>query len=95
MRKVNVDDCSLVPGQIVISKAGHDQGKLYAVVRADGDGAWLADGKVRTMDRPKYKNRKHIQKTLDIITFENGTDGDSRMNDIRIFKAIKAYASKL
>lgn len=48
-------------GQYVISKAGHDKGTIYLVVAEAGQRVLLADGKSKTLARPKVKNRKHIQ----------------------------------
>lgn len=95
MMKENVSNCGLVPGQIIISKAGHDRGKIYAVIKTEADGAWLADGKLRTIDRPKFKNRKHIQKTHYMVSDITGTAKEAPMTDLSIYKCIKVYASKL
>jgi hypothetical protein len=43
------------------SSAGHDRGKLYAVVGEGPGYVQLCDGKVRPLDRPKKKNVKHVQ----------------------------------
>lgn len=48
-------------GMFAISKAGHDQGKWYLIIRADDEYVYLADGKIRTIDNPKKKRKKHIQ----------------------------------
>ena len=58
-----------VPDQIsisdvVISTAGHDRGQLFYVVAADDIWVMLADGKGRTLDKPKRKKRKHVKKVL-------------------------------
>lgn len=46
-------------GQIVISRAGHDEGNLYCVMGVEGDFLLLADGKTKKTDCPKRKRRKH------------------------------------
>lgn len=49
-------------GQLVRSKAGRDQGRIMVVVDLmDGSYCRVADGKLRSMDHPKVKNRKHLQ----------------------------------
>lgn len=53
----------MMQGMIVISAAGRDRGRLLAVVRADAEGVWVADGKERPLERPKRKNPKHIVQT--------------------------------
>lgn len=51
----------LVIGSYVLSKAGHDAGKCYVIFDIDGEYVYLVDGKIRTTDRPKKKNKKHIR----------------------------------
>ena len=49
---------------VVISTAGRDQGALFYVIDADPLYLMLANGKDRTLDKPKRKKRKHVQKVL-------------------------------
>ena len=49
---------------VVISTAGRDQGKLFYVIGTAPVYLALANGKDRTLDKPKRKKRKHIQKVL-------------------------------
>lgn len=48
-------------GMYAKSKAGHDKGKLYRIVRVEGSLAWLTNDQNRTQDNPKKKKLKHIQ----------------------------------
>jgi len=50
-------------GTIVFSKAGHDKGEAMVVLESDGEYLTLADGKLRTLEKPKKKKAKHIQPT--------------------------------
>ena len=52
---------SIQPYEIVLSLAGHDQGKLFCVIGAEEDFVLLADGKGRKLDAPKQKRRKHVR----------------------------------
>ena len=49
---------------VVVSTAGHDQGKLFYVIDEDANYLVLANGKDRTLDKLKRKKRKHVQKVL-------------------------------
>ena len=49
---------------VVKSTAGRDQGKLFYVIGTDPVYLTLANGKDRTLESPKRKKRKHIQKVL-------------------------------
>lgn len=48
-------------GIFAISKAGHDRGKWYLVLREEEEFVYLVDGKRRTTGHPKKKRKKHIQ----------------------------------
>ena len=45
---------------LALATAGHDRGTLYLVLGEDGGRVLLADGRLRKLDRPKKKNRKHV-----------------------------------
>ena len=49
---------------VVVSTAGRDQGEWFYVIAEDDRYLMLADGKGRTLDKPKRKKRKHAQKVL-------------------------------
>ena len=49
---------------VVVSTKGRDQGNWFYVIAEDPVYLLLANGKDRTLDRPKRKKRKHVQKVL-------------------------------
>ena len=49
---------------VVISTAGRDAGELFYVIGEDSLYLILANGKDRTLDKPKRKKRKHVQWVL-------------------------------
>ena len=49
---------------VVVSTAGRDSGEWFYVVNEDPIYLFLANGKDRSLDKPKRKKRKHIQKVL-------------------------------
>ena len=57
-----IQDISI--SDVVISTAGRDQGQLFYCIGTDNQYVSLADGKGRTLDKPKRKKRKHVQKVL-------------------------------
>lgn len=79
-------------GMLAGSMAGHDKGAIYVIINEDNEYVYLADGKIRTLLRPKKKNKKHIQ----IIKKYSGEDFAGRIkdglaDDIEIRKFIKQY----
>ena len=49
---------------VVVSTAGRDRDELFYVIDADPLYLMLANGKDRTLDKPKRKKRRHVQKVL-------------------------------
>ena len=49
---------------VVVSTAGRDQNELFYIIGTDPVYLMLANGKDRTLDKPKRKKRKHVQKVL-------------------------------
>ena len=49
---------------VVVSTAGHDKGSLFYVIATDEGFLYLANGKDRSLDKPKLKKRKHVKKVL-------------------------------
>jgi hypothetical protein len=48
-------------GMLAKAKAGHDKNKIFVILKEDAKYVYLVDGKRRTLDNPKKKNKKHIQ----------------------------------
>ena len=49
---------------VVLTTAGRDAGQWFYVIDADPVFLLLANGKDRTLEKPKRKKRKHVQKVL-------------------------------
>lgn len=55
-------------GSVVLSGAGRDEGRKFAVLQeVDKDFVLTVDGKLRTMERPKKKRRKHLKPTGQVL----------------------------
>lgn len=80
-------------GMLAKSKAGHDKDQLYVIMDMSSEYVYLVDGRLRTLDRPKKKKRKHVQ----IIHYKDVNIIDKIMNkslmneDIK--RALKLYQS--
>ena len=49
---------------VVVSTAGRDSGEWFYVIAEDPIYLYLANGKDRSLDKPKRKKRKHVEKVL-------------------------------
>ena len=67
---------------VVISTAGHDKGEIFYVVSTDDQFLYLANGKDRSLDKPKRKKLRHVQKVLRSETrvAEKLASGDKVLN---------------
>lgn len=50
-----------LPGCPARSLAGHDKGEYFVILSDCGEFVMLADGRLRTVEKPKKKRKKHIQ----------------------------------
>ena len=76
------DLSDLTIADVVLSTAGRDAGKLFYVLEADDVWLTLANGKDRTIEKPKRKKRKHTSKVLRSETrvAEKLRNGDKVLN---------------
>ena len=71
-------------GMLARSAAGHDEGKMYVIIAEDAAYVYLVDGKVRTLDKPKKKKKKHIQIVKDKYDIRD-------IDDVRIKRILKDW----
>ncbi len=57
-------------GSIVRSCAGRDKNSFYVAVGISDGFVYIADGRVRKLEKPKRKNIKHISPTNTVISIE-------------------------
>lgn len=48
-------------GMMAASKAGHDKLQVYIIVREEDEFVYLSDGRLKPLESPKKKSKKHIQ----------------------------------
>ena len=80
-------------GMFAISRAGHDKNTVYIIVREADEYVYVSDGRLKTLENPKKKNKKHIQimkKGADDILREKLISGQHIYNE-EIRKAIGGF----
>ena len=75
-------------GMLAKSKAGHDKGHLYVIYDVDETYVYLVDGTLKTMEKPKKKNKKHVQ----IINEKYELSG---MDDVGIKRILKLFDKEI
>ncbi len=59
---------NVVLGQVVYSKAGRDEGKIFLVTKiVDANYVYISDGDLRRLENPKKKKVKHLVVTKVIM----------------------------
>ena len=59
----------ILPGAVVVSKAGRDEGRTFLVIASlDDEYVLIADGKTHRTEKPKKKKRKHLKLAREPIT---------------------------
>ncbi|MBR4234519.1 MAG: RNA-binding protein [Clostridia bacterium] len=59
----------ILPGAVVVSKAGRDEGRTFLVIAELSDEyVLIADGKTHRIEKPKKKKRKHLKLAREPIT---------------------------
>lgn len=48
-------------GKLVKSRAGHDKDRIFFIYKEEGEYVYLADGKYKTLERPKKKKKRHVE----------------------------------
>lgn len=78
----------IIEDTVVLSAAGHDKDGVFAVIGfADGDHAFIADGKLRTLEKPKKKKLKHL-KPIGILERKNPPQTNRQLR-----RALKAFGA--
>ena len=72
-------------GRIVCSKAGRDKDYFMVIVKTEDEYVYVCDGKERPLERPKCKNKKHLQFTNTVLEI------DSFKTNKQLKKALAVY----
>ena len=77
------------PGCLARSIAGHDKDQYYVILSVDGERVALADGRTRTQEHPKRKNKKHIQAVKGCLIQE------FPVSDEEIYARLKSFVKRI
>lgn len=80
-------------GRVVFSKSGRDMGRYFIIVGIeDKDYVLIADGKVRTLSKPKRKKLKHLNLHADVLdAIAEKLNGGKKVYDKEVGSALRSY----
>lgn len=85
----------LKAGSLVYSKSGHDKGNFFIVVEIiDDEYVLIADGKSRTIERPKRKKTKHLKIYKERLNVDELKEKSLYQNK-KINDYVKAFMKKM
>ena len=87
----------IYPAKLVLSKAGRDKNKYFAVIKIiDDNYILLCDGKGRSLEKPKIKKLKHVEDmNIDLHRIKEKLNEGKKITNSDIRKAIKAALAEL
>lgn len=80
-------------GNFARSLAGHDKDEIYVVIGEKDNHVMLSDGRLKKVDKPKIKNKKHIRiikSDCSVSLLDKINNNDKALNEA-IKRAIKLY----
>ena len=81
-------------GDIVVSITGHDRGEHYLVIDCDKDFIYVANGRLKTLDKPKKKNKKHVSRLGKSEEFIDIKNSGGNFNDVKLKYLLKKWRNK-
>lgn len=78
-------------GMLVRSKSGHDHGKVYVIMDMQAEYLFLVDGRIRTLNNPKKKKAKHVQRIDIVLDDIVEMKQNHTLIDEKIKRAIRLY----
>ena len=86
----------IAKSNIVRSNAGRDRGKLFCVMRVEGEYLLLADGKSRKVESPKRKKRRHVLFVADDDTrLSAKIRGEEKITNSELRRPLAEYREEL
>ena len=73
-------------GKIVYSNKGRDKGYFMVVVDCKDNVVLVCDGKERPLERPKSKNKKHLQFTNTVLSEKSYNTNKSLRKALAVYR---------
>lgn len=79
-------------GGLVRSLAGHDKDEVFIIIKEDALYVYLADGRLRPLDKAKRKKKKHVQ-PINVVDerLQNKLTSGGHVTDEELKFFIKTY----
>ena len=77
-----MDRLTMIPGRVVLSTQGRDEGRYFIVLEViDESFVMMADGLTRKLDHPKKKKVKHLRPKPIVVNVDGSTLPNKHLQD--------------
>ena len=77
-----MDRLTMIPGRVVLSTQGRDEGRYFIVLEViDDQFVLMADGLTRRIDHPKKKKIKHLRPKPIVVNVDGSTLPNKHLQD--------------
>ena len=77
-----MDRLTMIPGRVVLSTQGRDEGRYFIVLEViDENFVLMADGLTRKIDHPKKKKVKHLRPKPIVVNVDGSTLPNKHLQD--------------
>lgn len=87
----------LTVGQVVKSRAGRDNGKIFLITKVlDEQYVYLVDGDLRKLNNPKKKKVKHLTLYNTVVSdFQEKLNQDIEVNDAFVRRVLEPFKESI
>ena len=85
-----MDRLTMIPGRVVLSPQGRDEGRYFIVLEViDENFVLMADGLTRKIDHPKKKKIKHLRPKPIVVNVDGSTLPNKHLQDSDLRRALQ------
>ena len=87
-----MDRLTMIPGRVVLSTQGRDEGRYFVVLEViDEQFVLMADGLTRKLAHPKKKKVKHLRPKPIVVNVDGATLPNRHLQDSDLRSALEAH----
>ena len=91
-----MDRLTMIPGRVVLSTQGRDEGRYFIVLKViDESFVLMADGLTRKLDHPKKKKVKHLRPKPILVEVDGSKLPNKRLQDSDLRRALAEHGLEI
>ena len=91
-----MDRLTMIPGRVVLSTQGRDEGRYFIVLEViDEQFVLMADGLTRKLAHPKKKKVKHLRPKPIVVNVDGSTLPNKHLQDSDLRSALAAHGLEI